>query len=98
MLSGRTAVDIFPALVFQCFIHDRIYGLVIKLCGIQILRYQPDIEHIAVSCSASRRFPRWIFHSCSNTHPAGLFLCKRLRQFEAVLAAVRRYIIQKPPP
>ena len=35
----RTAVDIFPTLVFQRFVHDRIYGLVIKLRRVKILRY-----------------------------------------------------------
>lgn len=72
---GRTAVDIFPALVFQCFIHDRIYGLVIKLCGIQILRYQPDIEHIAVVVAPAAVFRDGYFILVGNTHLSSANAC-----------------------
>ena len=48
---GSSTVNVSPALIFQCFVHDGLYRIIIKLCCDKILRYQLHIKHIAIVVS-----------------------------------------------
>ena len=86
-------IDIFPALILQRFIHNRLYRFVAELLHGQILVDQLHIEHISVVIPPATiftdRYRVRIGHFCT----AGFILCEILRKVEAVLFSVLRHIV-----
>ena len=86
-------IDIFPALILQRFIHNRLYRFVAELLHGQILVDQLHIEHIPVVIT-----PATIFTDCYRVRighfcTAGFILCEILCKVEAVLFPVLRHIV-----
>ena len=86
-------IDIFPALILQRFIHNRLYRFVAELLHGQILVDQLHIKHIPVVIT-----PATIFTDCYRVRighfcTAGFILCEILCKIEAVLFPVLRHIV-----
>jgi len=86
-------VDILPALIFQRFIHNRLYRFITELFYVQILVDQLHIKHISVVITPATiftdRYRVRIGHFCT----AGFILCEILCKIEAVLFPVLRHIV-----
>ena len=86
-------IDIFPALILQRFIHNRLYRFVAKLLHSQILVDQLHIEHIPVVITPATIFTDCYWVRIGHFCTAGFILCEILCKVEAVLFPILCYIV-----